>query len=118
MATVQSHDCPYCFNTLDPYDDNIDYRVGVQCAECWTKYHKICWQRNGNRCMKCGSAKAYDVVLTPIPETVSVTATQPTIKTEPSIPAIDILPWRAIALIALGLLTLAMMCIVVLLVTR
>lgn len=97
MVPVQLRDCPYCFNALDPHDDNPNYRAGVQCAECWTKYHKICWNRNGTICMKCNHTVAYDVVLSPLTSPSHMMQTEPS-PTQTRIRISSDIPWKLVML--------------------
>lgn len=113
MLSVQARDCPYCFNVLDPYADDPTHREGVQCGNCWTKYHKICWKRNDNCCMKCGHAMAYDVILPPLTQPMHLASPPPDNK--PIARVFFEIRWRIVTMVTLVMLTVV---IFILLYTR
>lgn len=56
--------CAYCFYTLDPNDDQADWRKFVACTRCRAAYHSNC-QRHS--CTECGAAQFEQVEVVPPP---------------------------------------------------
>lgn len=53
--------CPICANPVERYvtDPNL---VPVECTDCGTLYHKICWEQGGSACAMIGcDCKTYRI---------------------------------------------------------
>ena len=58
-ANQLSLGCPICANPVERYvtDANL---VPVECADCGTLYHRLCWEQGGSKCAMIGcSSKRY-----------------------------------------------------------
>lgn len=52
-ANQLSLGCPICGNPVERYvtDPNL---VPVECADCGTLYHRLCWEQGGSKCAMIG----------------------------------------------------------------
>ena len=116
MEVTPQTDCPYCFRALDPHDDDPPYRTGVQCGECFTKYHRVCWERNGNQCMHCKSTSGYPIMLPPLMRQGSQPSSSNISRvTETEISKID---WRSLTYLFAALFFISALINVILVISR
>lgn len=66
--------CYYCFKTLDPHDKDEQKRSFVQCNDCETPYHTVCWNQN-EECLYCNKKHSKPIQISPPPSFQEITKT-------------------------------------------
>ncbi len=54
-ANMLSLHCPICGTPVEKYVQQSEL-VAVECVDCGTLYHKVCWEQSGNKCAMIGCA--------------------------------------------------------------
>ena len=66
MSSTRSG-CAYCFKTLDPQDKGKELQTFVECRNCHTLYHTVCYTQIG-KCVTCGGTEVVPIkVPSPFP---------------------------------------------------